>query len=99
MEKEEQQVVSALIENSVGLQKVLADVSVNLNRLTKEISELLDLFKEAAKTVEEGKESGINSKIDSIAEQNKTIAKSLALLLAEKQQPKPLPEFKFQQPL
>ena len=95
MEKEEQELISSFVENSVNLQKILADVSVSLNRLTKEISELLELFKEAARTVEESREGEISAKIDSITEQNKTIAKSLALLLSEKERPKPLPEFKF----
>jgi len=94
MEKEDE-TLSLLIENSVNLQKVLADVSVNLARMTKELSELLVLFKEAAKTVQETKEPEIVAKIDSLQEQNRTMAKSLSMLLSEKEKPKPLPEFKF----
>jgi hypothetical protein len=97
MEKEEQEVISKFIENSVVLQRVMTDVSVNLTRLTKEISELLELFKEAAKHVEDGKDGEIAGKLESISEQNKTIAKSLSLILSEKpnSRTQPLPEFKF----
>ena len=95
MEKEDETALSLMAENSVKLQKVLADVSVNLVRMTKELSELIELFKEAAKTVQETKEPEISAKLDSLAEQNKTIAKSLDMLLSEKIRPKPLPEFKF----
>jgi len=95
MEKEDEQTLSLLTENSVKLQKVLADVSINLVRMTKELSELLELFREAAKTVQETKEPEISAKLDSLTEQNKTIAKSLDILLSEKTKPRPLPEFKF----
>jgi hypothetical protein len=94
MEKEEQQLIDSFVENSVSLQKVLADAIASMNRLTAEISDLLSLFKEAAKTVEEHKDTEMIAKLDDLAEQNKTIAKSLTLMI-EKEKPKPLPEFKF----
>lgn len=94
MEKEEQEFVDKFVENSVALQKVMADAIVSMNRLTNEISELLNLFKEAAKTVEEHRDTEIIAKLDELDEQNKTIAKSLSLII-EKDKSRPLPEFKF----
>jgi hypothetical protein len=93
MEKEEQQFIDAFVENSVSLQKALADAVVSMTRLTKEIEELIGLFKESAKTVEESKDTEILAKLDSIADENKTIAKSLTLTMESK--PRPLPEYKF----
>ena len=92
MEKEEQQLIDSFVENSVNLQKVLEDSIISITRLTKEIAELIDLFKEAAKTVEERKDSEIVAKLDSIAEQNKDIAKSLTSIV-EKDKIRPLPKF------
>jgi glutamate synthase domain-containing protein 3 len=96
MEKEEQQLIDSFVENSVDLQKVLAETIISMNRLTNEIQDLVSLFKEAAKTTEESKDKEILSKIESLAEQNKTIAKSMTLML-EKEKPRsqPLPEYKF----
>jgi DUF438 domain-containing protein len=96
MEKEEQELIDKFVENSVSMQNLLADAIVSINRLTKEMSEMVELFKEAAKTVEENKDSEILAKLNSMAEDNKTIAKSLAMTLDKtKQMPKPLPEYKF----
>ena len=92
MEKEEQQLIDSFVENSVALQKVIADAVVSITRLTREIEELISLFKESAKTVEESRDAEILAKLDSIAEENKTIAKGLTLTL---EKPKPFPEYKF----
>jgi uncharacterized membrane protein (DUF106 family) len=93
MEKEEQELIDSFVENSVSLQKILSDAIISMNRLTQEISDLLGLFKEAARTVEEHKDTEMIAKLDELAEQNKTIAKSLSLMIEK--QAKPLPEFKF----
>jgi hypothetical protein len=96
MEKEEQELIDRFVENSVNLQKLIADAIVSINRLTKEMSEMVELFKKAAKSVEESKDSEILAKLNSMAEDNKTIAKSLAMTLEKpKQMPRPLPEYKF----
>jgi uncharacterized protein YaaN involved in tellurite resistance len=94
MEKEEQELIDSFVENSVSLQKITAEAIVSMNRLAKEIEDLVNLFKEAAKTVEEHRDTEIIAKIDELAEQNKTIAKSLTLMI-EKEKPRPLPEYKF----
>ncbi|MFC1686118.1 hypothetical protein ACFLZZ_03810 [Nanoarchaeota archaeon] len=81
--------LNLLIENNVALQKVLADVSLDIQGLTKEISNLLGTFKEASKTFgEEKAEEDIMKeereelipKLDELINQNKTIAKGLVLL-------------------
>ena len=94
MEKEEQEFIDKFVGNSVTLQRIMTDAVVSMNRLTKEIEELVNLFKEAAKTVEERKDSELMAKIYNIADQNKTMAKSLTLMM-EKDKPRPLPEYKF----
>ena len=99
--------LKVLTENSVALQRVLADLALNLNSLTKELSQLLVLFKEASKTIGEEKavegvekedKESLLKKLDSLIDQNRTIAKSLLLLesaLREKEREKEQSEFKF----
>ncbi len=103
MEKEDGS-LDLLIENSVALQKVLTDVASSLNQLTKELRQLLELFKEAGKTLAEDKASqavaqeekkAIIDKLDTLADQNRTIARGLVLLessIKEKDRPK---EYRF----
>ena len=78
-----------LIENFVSLQKVMADLSEKFDRLSKEISSLLKLFEVSARTLaqkevvpkqnkEDNKE--LIDKLNTLLEQNKIIAKGLALL-------------------
>lgn len=93
-----------LIENSVALQKVLTDVALSLNQLTKELRQLLDMFKEAGKTLGEDKASqavahedkkAVVDKLDTLLDQNRTIARGLVLLessMKEKDRPK---EYQF----
>jgi len=97
--------IDILMENSVALQKVLADLALSLNKLTKELSQLLSLFKEASKTIGEEKaveavekedKEDLLKKLDSLIEQNKTIAKSLLLLeSALRERSEESREFKF----
>ena len=87
--KTERSALELLIENNIALQKVLVDVAAGLNKLSKEISDLLKLFGEASKSIasekaeEEVKKeelASLKGKLDSLLEQNKTIAKSILLL-------------------
>jgi len=100
--------VELFVENSIALQKVLTDVAVSMDNLAKEVKSLVDMFEEAGKSfVSEkhkfeggiGKDEGLVGKLDSLVQQNKTIAKGLVLLektMREKETGnKPLPEFKF----
>ncbi len=86
-----------LVENFVSLQKVMVNLSENFTNLSSQISKLLKLFESSAKTlVEKGFEDNqeIVKKLDSLIDQNKTIARGVALLHEteeEHEMPRPLP--------
>ena len=72
-----------LIENFVGLQHAMTNMSVKFGMLSDNISKLLQVFEEAAKNfVSGGKvdDKDMLKKIDSLLDQNKTIAKGLVLM-------------------
>ena len=77
-----------LVENFVSLQHVLADLSTRLDGLTTQISKLLSVFEESAKTVIEkdinlggqGSSKEVADKLNQLLDQNKIIAQGLALL-------------------
>ena len=78
-----------LVENFVSLQKVMVNLSTKFENLTGQISKLLELFEISAKTLAEkdfdaektNKEnSKILEKLESVLEQNKTIARGLTLM-------------------
>ena len=85
--------VQLMLENSVMLQKSMVSLIENITKLNEQISNLLELFEEAAKqfiktekVVKEEKgdseeeETGLVNKLDKLLEQNKTIAEALTLL-------------------
>lgn len=76
-----------LIENFVSLQKVMTNLAVKFDGLSGQISKLLELFEISAKTLAEKDYSmgekpdkKVAEKLDNILEQNKIIAKGIALL-------------------
>ena len=73
-----------LIENFVGLQKAMTNLSVKFGGLSDNISRLLEVFELSAKTqLEESPkmdDKELLKKIDSLVDQNKTIAKGLVLI-------------------
>ncbi|MBI5803175.1 hypothetical protein HY448_00635 [Candidatus Pacearchaeota archaeon] len=76
-----------LIENFVSLQKVMTNLSIKFDDLSRQISKLLELFEISAKAIAEKRvgfreadNREISEKISNIAEQNKTIARGLSLL-------------------
>lgn len=72
-----------LIENFVGLQHAMTNMSIKFGALSDNISKLLQIFEESAKNfVSGGKpdDAELLSKIDSLLNQNKTIAKGLVLM-------------------
>jgi len=77
-----------LIENFVSLQKIMTNLSIKFDNLTKQISKLLELFEVSAKTLAEkdfdlgkgGKDKKIIEKMDNLLEQNKIIARGLTLM-------------------
>lgn len=84
----EQNIEKVLVENFVSLQKVMTNLSVKFDSLTKQISKLLELFEISAKALakkdfalEKGdKDKKIIEKIDNLLDQNKTIAQGLTLV-------------------
>ncbi len=83
----ENRVERILVENFVSLQKVMTNLSLKFDNLASQISKLLDLFEISAKTLAEKEFSLENKdnkkileKIDNIVDQNKVIARGLALL-------------------
>ena len=78
-----------LVENFIALQKVMVNLSTKFDNLTNQISKLLELFEISAKSLakkdfrvekdikDEGK---IMQKLDSLAGQNRTIARGLTLM-------------------
>ena len=90
-----------LIENFVGLQHAMTNLSIKFEKLSENISKLLELFEQAAKDFVKGSErksdQDLLNKINSLLEQNKTIAKGLVLIeeklrnRTDGNTPKPLP--------
>ncbi len=76
----------ALIENFVNLQKVLTNLTIKFDGLSDNITKLLELFEISAKSFirrqEEGNTGEIDvlRKLDTLLEQNKTVAKGLTLI-------------------
>jgi hypothetical protein len=80
-------VEQVLIENFVSLQKVMTNLAVKFDSLSGQISKLLELFEISAKTLAEKDyaiktepDKKVGEKVDAILEQNKIIAKGIALL-------------------
>lgn len=78
-----------LIQNEIEMQKILADLSLEIKNLTSELSNLVQIFKEASKTLSDEKISkdiekedmkNMGTKVDTLVDQNKTIAKGLLLM-------------------
>lgn len=78
----------ALIENFVNLQKVLTNMSIKFDHLSENISRLLNLFELSAQSFMRKTETGVETvedkdvlkKLDTLLDQNKTIAKGLTLI-------------------
>lgn len=72
-----------LIQNFVGLQHAMTNMSIKFGVLTDSITKLLGVFEEAAKGFVVGDkqdDTDMLNKIDSLLDQNKTIAKGLVLM-------------------
>ena len=78
-----------LVENFVQLQKVMTNLAVKFENLSDNITKLLQLFELSAKSFAEKQESGTGGlqkdkefldKLNTLTEQNKTIAKGLTLM-------------------
>lgn len=72
-----------LVENFVGLQHAMTNLSIKFGNLSDNISKLLEIFEEAAKNISKsgGNENEeITKKIDFLLDQNKTIARGLVMM-------------------
>lgn len=81
------QMDEALVENFVNLQKVLTNLTIKFDILSSNMAHLLTLFEASAKSfiekysgAENTEEEDMLKKLDTLLEQNKTIAKGLTLL-------------------
>lgn len=87
--KKKDDINRALIDNFITLQKVLTNLAVKFDNLSDNISKLLNLFEISAKSFVEKsslmpettqKDREFLDKINTLLEQNKTIAKGLTLM-------------------
>jgi len=72
-----------LVENFVGLQHAMTNMSIKFGALSDNISKLLQIFEESAKNFMSGgkpDDTEMLGKINSLLNQNKTIAKGLVLM-------------------
>ncbi|MDD5700062.1 MAG: hypothetical protein PHH00_02625 [Candidatus Nanoarchaeia archaeon] len=79
-----------LIENFTSLQDVMTDLAGKFGNLTNQMSRLLELFEQSAKTFMEkdlkfagGSDKDLVSKLDRLLEQNKVIAQGITMLHEE----------------
>ena len=75
----------ALLNNFVNLQKVLTNLAIKFDDLSNNISSLLQLFEISAKSFADkysggGEDKEFLKKLDSLLDQNKTIAKGIMLM-------------------
>lgn len=87
-----------LVQNFVGLQKIMTDLVMKLDSVSNQMIQLLNIFETSAKTLAEKggmqKERMIDKqileKIEGLIDQNKTIARGVSMLHGdESQQPTP----------
>ncbi len=76
-----------LVENLVELQKIHTNLAEKIDKLTQQLSQLLQLFEGAARNVGQQpgaviteKDKNFLEKIDRLLDQNKTIAKGLTMM-------------------
>jgi hypothetical protein len=84
-----------LLDNFVSLQKVLTNLAVKFDSLSDQMSKLLELFEISAKSfAEKSSKTDIDGesfdKLDTLLEQNKTIARGI-MLIEEKMRNKIVP--------
>jgi type II secretory pathway component PulF len=78
----------ALVENFVALQKIMANLANKFDNLSDQITKLLQLFEISAKAIaekdfekfEKSEDKDLLKRLDTLLDQNKTIAKGLTLI-------------------
>lgn len=101
MAKKEDKAVDLLLQNTIELQKTLVNLASEVKTLNKKVDSLLKLFETASSSFREAKSKGISQgnvpgelldKIDTLVEQNKTLAKGLLLLEKTMREKETMPE-------
>lgn len=91
-----------LIENFISLQRVMTNLAVKFDNLSSQISKLLELFEISAKTLAEKgsltEDRKIMGKLDNLIEQNKVIARGVALIHEKESEPQYPPSSQIQKP-
>ena len=81
-----------LIENFVSLQRVMTNLAVKFDNLSGQISKLLELFEISAKTLAEKgslmEDKKVMGKLDNLIEQNKVIARGVAMIHEKESEPR-----------
>ena len=76
-----EELISALVENELSLQKKTVELINTFNVLSQRIDKFLGVFEKAASRIERGEiEEPLAKKLEALIEQNKTIARGLLLL-------------------
>ncbi|MAG39980.1 hypothetical protein CMI41_03360 [Candidatus Pacearchaeota archaeon] len=79
-----------LVDNFVGLQKAMVNVSVKFNELTDRIDKLLDIYQKAAdvfvqKQIREGdRRVELDRKVTNVMQQNKTLARRQVMMQGQR---------------
>jgi len=74
---------SLLIENFVGLQEAMTNLSKKFSELSQNLNNLLGVFELAAKTLAESEkqvDNTLSTKLDALIEQNKSIAREINIV-------------------
>jgi hypothetical protein len=88
-QKKDKEIERILVSNFVSLQRVMVNLSVKFDELSNHISKLLELFETSAKVLAEKdfdidknnrENTKILEKLESVLEQNRTIARGLTLM-------------------
>jgi hypothetical protein len=89
-----------ILENFVSLQRVMTNLTIKLDNLSNQISKLLELFEISAKALAEKEFSiekdskDVMDKLESLMDQNKVLARGMALMherIPQEQFPHPTP--------
>ena len=76
-----EELISALIQNEISMQKKTVELISSFNILSGRIDKFLNVFEKAASRIERGEiEEPLAKKLESLIEQNRTIARGLLLL-------------------
>jgi hypothetical protein len=100
---EEVRMERVLIENFISLQGVMTNLAGKFNNLSGQISKLLELFEISAKTLAEKgslmEDNKFIEKLDNLIEQNKVIARGVALIHEKGSEPQYPSHQRMQKPV